>query len=367
MIQKVKNKEFDFVFSKPMEFMYALIATSLMDVFIKDEDGSIIKSEKKLINIVENLKSKLSRYTKSELQYFFHINVDFCSGIGQLIFMGYLKENPEVDTIEKMIKVIEKSDTYTMLLYVVESVFYENQNKSIRDIYKWDDIRNDLNEMLEILKKLQFYDKDMKEKVIECIENAEETKQRYCVLLKLFYEKVYKTIEGEVCDLVDHSIKEYESEFNNDPVKFCRNYFAKDINVFAPKVYIHLSYFRFAGSDYWSSRLLKEKPEWICLGSATMKYCGEESNKEKVLDFLKAVSDRKRMDIIEFLAEEPRYVNEVAEKIGMSAATTSYHLTTLQELGIVDFERYDHRFYYHLNKDKLKELFNEAMKAFTHE
>jgi DNA-binding transcriptional ArsR family regulator len=51
----------------------------------------------------------------------------------------------------------------------------------------------------------------------------------------------------------------------------------------------------------------------------------------------------------------------------MSAATTSYHLTTLQQLGIVDFERYDHRFYYHLNKDKLKELFNEAMKAFMHE
>ena len=62
-----------------------------------------------------------------------------------------------------------------------------------------------------------------------------------------------------------------------------------------------------------------------------MRCCKEESDKERVLNFLKAVSDRKRMDIIELLTEKPWYVNEIAEKIGMSAATTSYHITTLQE------------------------------------
>jgi DNA-binding transcriptional ArsR family regulator len=278
--------------------------------------------------------------------------------------MGYLSDNPDVNTVNEMIEVIEKSDECTMLAYVVERMFYENTNKRINEVYNWNTVKNSIDGLLGIIKEIEFFNDEMKQNLIESIENAEETKKRYCMLLRQFYEKVYRPVEEDTFKLISSAMEQYEKEFALNPQKFSRKYFAKDISVFSNAVNIHISYFRCAGSDYWSSR---EGLEWIILGSETSRLFEDEPEKERVLNFLKAISDKKRMIIIELLAEKPWYVNEIAEKIGMSAATTSYHLTSLQELGIVDFERYDHRFYYYLNKDKLKELFNEAMKVYLHE
>lgn len=360
-----KYSEFTFMFNNPLELHYALIATSLKEELLEQIGENNLNVVKKPLETLEQMTSKLSSYMKWELNYFFHIYVNSCNGMGQSIFMGYFSDNLMVDNIEEFIRIIEKSDESTMFSYVVERVFYENKNKNIREMYSWDEIKVDLNKMLDVIKQLEFYHENMKEKLIESLENAKETKQRYCMLLKQFYEKIYKPLETEIYELLAPCIKQYEDEFKRSPEKFSRKYFAKDVNVFAAKVNIHISYFKGVGSDYWASS--KEELEWIILGADTYKLSHEEPQKERVLEFLKAISDKRRMTIIELLAEKSWYVNEIAEKIGMSAATTSYHLTNLQELGIVDFERYDHRFYYYLNKDKLRELFNLAMKTYLHE
>lgn len=365
MINKINDKEFNFMFNEALEMQYALIGVALKEYLIGDLEEKHRKIVQKQINIIENIEKKLSSYIKWELQYFFHAYVNACMGLGQLIYMGYIRENPHIDTIEEMIQVIEKSDVCTMFSYVVEKVFYENKNKNVREMYQWEKTRTSLSNMLDLINELEFYNEEMKQKLIECIENAEETKQRYCLLLKQFYEKAYKLIAEEVRKLAASYIKHYENQFNRNAKKFSKKYFVKDIKVFAPKINVHISYFKCAGSDYWSSK--EANLEWIVLGTETDKFYEEEPEKEKVLNFLKLISDKRRMDIIELLGQKPWYVNEIAEEIGMSAATTSYHLTSLQELGIVDFERYNHRFYYNLNKDRLKELFNEAMKIYLHD
>lgn len=365
MINKINDKKFNFMFNEALEMQYALVGTSLKEYLLEDLDEKHKKIIQKQINMVENIEKKLSSYIKWELQYFFHVYVNTCMGLGQLIYMGYLRENPHIDTVEKMTQVIEKSDVCTMFSYAVECFFYENKNKSIREMYQWEKTRTSLSDMLDLIKELEFYNEEMKEKLIECIENAEETKQRYCMLLKQFYEKAYKPIEEEVHELAVSYIKQYEKEFNKNAKKFSKKFFSKDIKVFAPNINVHVSYFKGVGSDYWSS--YEADLEWIVLGSDTSRFLEEEPEKEKVLNFLKLISDKRRMTIIELLGQKPWYVNEIAEKIGMSAATTSYHLTSLQELGIVDFERYNHRFYYNLNKERLKELFNEAMKIYLNE
>lgn len=364
MICMVDNKEFNFMFNKPLELLYALIAVSLKDEVLKDADEKEIKDAQKTIDVVDNMQGRLSSYIRWEAQYFFHKNVNTCDGMGQLIYMGYLRDNPHVDTVEDMFEIIENSDECTMLSYVVKDVFYENTNKNINEVYNWDVVKNSINDLLKIINELEFFNDNMKQKLLESIENAAETKQRYIMLLRQFYEKAFKPVVEEIIKTVCPTIEKYEKEFKLDPKKFCRKYFVKDVSVFGPAVNIHVSLFRYAGSDYWSS---KEGSEWIIFGSDTWRFLEDEPEKEKVLDFLKAISDKRRMTIIELLAEKSWYVNEIAERIGMSAATTSYHLTSLQELGIVDFERYDHRFYYYLNKDKLRELFNEAMKVYLHE
>ena len=365
MIHKIDDKEFIFMFNKPLELLYALIAVSLNDEFLKDIDEKEKRKMKSKIDMVDKMKANLSSYIKWELQYFFQKYIcTYCNGIGVIIYMNYFRHNPEVNTIDKMIEIIEKSDEYTMFSYVIENMFFEKNNKNIQEVHNWDLIKNNPYEMLKIIKELELTDKDMEYQLIEIIENAKETKQRYVMLLKHFYEKAYKPFEEEIYNLIVPAMEQYEKEFLSNPEKFSRKYFVKDISVFGQVVLVHISFFKYSGSDYWAS---KDGNECIIFGSDTWRYIEEEPEKEKILNFLKSISDKRRMNIIELLAEKPRYVNEIAEEIGMSAATTSYHLTNLQELGIVDFERYEHRFYYYLNKDKFRELFNEAMKIYLHE
>lgn len=364
MTNRVGDKEFNFILNKPLEFMYALTAASLMDEILEDADEKEKKCVERTIDMVKNIQGKLSSYMKRELQYFFHKYVSTCDGIGQYIYMGYLSDNPDIDTVDDMLELIEKGNECTMLAYVVDHMFYENTNKKINEVCNWSVVKNSIDDLFSVIKEVEFFNDEMKQNLIESIENADETKKRYCMLLRQFYEKVYKPIEDDIFKLISVSAEQYEKEFAANPQKFSRKYLVKDIGVFGLIVNVHISFFKCAGSDYWSSR---EGIEWIILGSETSRLFEDEQEKEKVLNFLKAISDKKRMTIIELLAEKAWYVNEIAEKIGMSAATASYHLTSLQELGIVDFERYDHRFYYYLNKDKLKELFNEAMKVYLHE
>lgn len=365
MIHKINGKEFNFTFSKPLELLYALIAVSFEDELLKDIDEKVKGDIQNIIDMVDNMKGRLSSYIKWEIQYFFHkYACTYCTAMGVTIYMTYLNHNPEVNTIEEMLEIIDKSDEYTMISYMVESIFYEKNNKNIHEVYDWDMIKSNPNELLNIIEKLELTDENIKLKLIESIENPKETKQRYIMLLSQFYEKAYMPFEEEIYKTIVPEIEQYEKEFSSNPEKFCRKYFLKDINVFGQVIMIHISFFKYSGSDYWSSR---KGIECIIFGSETWRFIKEEPERERILNFLKAISDKRRMSIIELLAEKPCYVNEIAEEIGMSAATTSYHLTNLQELGIVDFQRYDHRFYYYLNKDKLRELFNEAMKIYLHE
>lgn len=365
MIHKINDKEFNFMFSKPLELLYSLIAVAFKGEFFNDIDEKDKVNIQSTIDILESMEGRISSYIRWELEYFFHkYSCTYCTTMGVTIYITYLNHNPEINTIEEMFEIIDKSNEYTMLSYVVESIFYDNNNKNIREVYDWNMIQNNPNELLNIIKELELTDENMKDKLRESIENAKETKQRYIMLLKQFYEKAYKPFEEKTYKDIAPVIEQYEKEFLSSPEKFCRKYFIKDINVFGQVVMVHISLFKSRGSDYWSSR---KGIECIILGSETWRFVTKELERERILSFLKAISDKRRMSIIELLAEKSWYVNEIAEEIGMSAATTSYHLTNLQELGIVDFQRYEHRFYYYLNKDKLRELFNEAMKIYLHE
>jgi len=366
MIHKIKDKEFHFMFSKPMELLYSLIAVSSTDELIKDTDKKNTDGNIQIIvDMLDDIKGELSSYIKWELQYFFQkYSCTYCNAIGVTTYMSYLNHNPSVNTIEEMLRIIDESHEYEMLSYIIETIFYENSNRNIHEVYDWNTIKDNPKELLNIIEELELTDGDMKLKVMEIIENPKETKQRYIMLLRQFYEKTYMYLEDEIYKTVVPSLERYENEFLSNPEKFCRKYFIKDINVFGQAVMIHISLFKCSGSDYWSSR---KGTECIVFGSETWRFANEEPEREKILNFLKAISDKRRMTIIELLAEKSCYVNEIAEEIGMSAATTSYHLTNLQELEIVDFERYEHKFYYYLKKDKLRELFNEAMKVYLHE
>lgn len=55
-----------------------------------------------------------------------------------------------------------------------------------------------------------------------------------------------------------------------------------------------------------------------------------------------------RLEILRELSREPMYVSELAEATGMDGKTAVYHLSTLEEAGLVDWYMDGNRKYYEL-------------------
>jgi len=79
---------------------------------------------------------------------------------------------------------------------------------------------------------------------------------------------------------------------------------------------------------------------------------------------LKAIGDSSKFDILVALGRAPKYNLELAEHLGLSAATVSHHMQTLILHGLVSVEKRDGRVYYTLEKDPIREIISDLQAVF---
>ena len=84
-----------------------------------------------------------------------------------------------------------------------------------------------------------------------------------------------------------------------------------------------------------------------------------QNSKEQLLIKLKALSDGSKLGIIASLKVSPKYNLEIAQQLGLTAATMSHHMSALLNCGLVGVEKREGKVYYHLEKENLQELINE--------
>ena len=89
-------------------------------------------------------------------------------------------------------------------------------------------------------------------------------------------------------------------------------------------------------------------------------------------DVWTAIGDRTRRAILECLAEEPRAVGEIADRLPVSRPAVSQHLKVLKETGLVTEEAVGTRRIYQLNpagvsalRDQLDTFWNRTLAAYT--
>ena len=56
---------------------------------------------------------------------------------------------------------------------------------------------------------------------------------------------------------------------------------------------------------------------------------------ERVLQLFKCLADRSRLRIVQSLLQEEMYVERLAQRLGLTPATISFHLKKLEEAGLV--------------------------------
>ncbi len=86
-------------------------------------------------------------------------------------------------------------------------------------------------------------------------------------------------------------------------------------------------------------------------------------NPKKIAPMLKTISDEVRLDILRCISVSPMYGVELAEKLGLSNPTISYHITKLIQAGFVNCNLENGKSYYSLAWDNI-EKFIEMLKDY---
>lgn len=357
IIYKNKKYQIDFIVSKPMEFIQSMYMIGNEDYFVNLGKELNFEGDQSIMDHIDSRK-KLSKFSQQELSYFF----GYKSLFGLTCFIIFMVKNLEIETVEEMIDVIEKSEINTFIRNLVWGTIkrYLDENDTVKKDYS--DIT--IEEMLSKINNINDNEIELKEKITEILENPFEAKQRLCHLLKQFYEKVYRPIEDETIHMLQSHRDKYQRIFSENPQLFFKQYLKIDLDsTETSKIVLHISHWLQVGSSFtYSYDLL-----FIAIGLHIDKFYGKKAIRERLQKFFKVLSDKKRIDIIDTLGERPYYVHEIAEKLDLTSATVSYHLSFLFELDLVENVREDHRIYYSLKKERAKELFEEAMSALLHE
>ena len=74
---------------------------------------------------------------------------------------------------------------------------------------------------------------------------------------------------------------------------------------------------------------------------------------QETLSIVKALADASRLRILDALLEQPRYVEELSERLNLSASTVSFHLKKLEQARLIHKVKEQYYVMFHANRDAL--------------
>jgi DNA-binding transcriptional ArsR family regulator len=292
---------------------------------------------------------------EQELNYFFDL-----SGIGY-IFYQFTLLHSDIEDIPTLLQLFHESNSIDMIWGLVKSVCKNRLPKE--DTIEYKELENSIDQMLDLVEKTEFQDNRRRERVIESLKNPDETKQRLYYFMYQYYQRCFASIENKVISIVASQAEKYQNLFDSNPEKFMEQYLNLNPLEIAKPI-ICLSFFKYIGWHHYSTPSNGEA-DWFIMGIYSDLLFDENLNLERFSIFFKTLSDPNRIAILKLLSQKPWYGQELAEKLNITPATISYHMTFLQKVGVITFQKMDNRSYYCLNQNKLMELIEDFKDFFN--
>lgn len=345
------SENITFKIHMPMEFLYSLFAIGTGKHFLNMIREFDLESDEKIIDTTTQMINGLSNYLNQELKYFFDL-----PGLGYILYK-YVLRCPELTTVEQFINKFKEIEPNDLTFEIVKSVCKNNIPEE--NTIQYETLKRDTNEMIKLVKQVNFQDMKRKQLVFEILENPEETKQRLNLLLSQFYIRCFSPIEASITALISEYIQKYQLMLNNNPKEFMEKYFNFNLTN-NTNIIIHLSFFKYA-SWHMYSLCSKDSVDWFILGIYSDLLLKKAFSAERFATFFKSISDPNRIEILKLLCERPWFGQELAEKLNITPATVSYHMAFLQRIGAVTFIKSENRSYYSINNSK----FIKTLEDFT--
>lgn len=342
--------------STPMEFLYSLFALGTDKGFIEMIRAFELEPNAEIITMLQQMKKTLSHYIHQEMTYFYD-----ASGLGFILYK-YIVHHASLNKVSEVIEQVQQDTADEFVFKIIESVCKNTLPAKESPAYKA--LLGNQAGLLQLVHDSKFQDENRKTRVIEAVENPEEIKQRFTLLLSRFNSVGFAPFEVDIMKYIEAEKHRYVVILEEAPQLFMSQYLNVDSLKDHPTGYIlHLSFFKYVSCHAYSSYQDGVK-DWFVLGIYTDLLFNDYAANERQAHFFKVLSDVNRIAIIRLLSERPWFGQELAEALNISPPTVSYHMGFLQQIGVVSFTRTDNRFYYELDRSKLLKPLEDFLKSF---
>ncbi len=342
---KILQEHTSFTIHPAAEFIYGLNFIANEEALRKFYTDYDFTPSESFLQLLEDIKSRISRFLKSELTYFFDWP-DMIHILGRVLL-----EDVSIRQVSAFIARLEQMSEKKFCSYVLYQSLYGINGEDMEEA--------DPDNLQKLLSSADHKSDEVKEKLAECLQNPSEFKARLCFVLSQFYKNCYEPLEESILSQSLPAKEHYERLFAEDPDYFNNEFFGKALDMDFEEFIVHISYFTQIRA--W---MFDVRPQsgigLISLGIHSEHYPRKVFIKAKVQRFVKLLSDKKRFEIMERLGKRPHYVHELSSELKLTPPTVCYHLNAILDLNLVSTNRENNKTFYTLNKAAVKELLDNA-------
>lgn len=314
----------------------------------------------RMTEIIQEIKNSLSTFYRQEISYFFGKPV--CSLLWDFVISEGINDINQLPV--KFSELSERDSLKHLLSDVIESVC-EQESNLCQDEKGIEILLSDLESFEQRLAGCQDLSSLDREKALDFLHYPAEAKLRLVNLLKQ-YVRAFEPYVAELEELDRVEVDRSRSACIDNFEEFVTNYLKINVNILEPARQVILIPNAF--SEILIYFLKPAEGQFVLVyGTFISKKRMREKRSEEIRQFLKVLSEEKRIEIIKILAVKPALGNDLAKQIGLTNATASYHMTMMLGIGLIDYERVGQRLHYVLKKEVLKDLMDKAYQELTNQ
>lgn len=307
----------------------------------------------RMTEIIQEIKNNLSIFYRQEISFFF--GKPICSLLWDFVISKGIQDIQQLP-----LQFAELSDMESLrylLCDIIESVCEQEMN-ICQNEEEFEILLSDKESFEKRLLGCQDLSSADRERALEFLHYPAEAKLRLVNLLEQ-YVKVFTPYVAELDELDRLEVERSQGACFDNVEEFITNYLKINVKIFAKAK--KLIMIPNAFSEILTYMIQPENGRFVLIyGTFISKKRMREKRSEEVKQFLKVLSEEKRIEIIKLLAVKPALGNDLAKQIGLTNATASYHMTMMLGIGLIDYERVGQRLHYVLKKEVLKDFMDKA-------
>lgn len=342
---------FDEAIGKFNDLVFSLYMLENMNLMHKIINEYGIELDKDIARFMENM-GKWKGLDREKLRFFFH---DYNKGT-QFVSIGGATlgyEEHRIDNFNEVLMDIEKKKEEELIKNLIKVILHSIIGNSNLVNEKYKEICSSKRDIIEYIKNLS-YTPEEKWNLFLFIDEPKKYALELCNFLRLYkpiFENYYKNL-----DKIREKFNKYLKEkIEEEGIEYLNNLSKAIPYKQFENICIYPLYIGFCSINY---NMIDDKNIFVGIGfkyeDYVLRRLKDTDEYDKYNLILKAISDKSKFSIIKLLMEREMYGMEIAERLNLTTATISHHMSQLFLAEIVLMDKQEGKVYYKLNKETLK-------------